>query len=64
MADEFPDAHIMGTDLSPIQPSWVPPNCEFIVDDVEAPWNWDAPFDVIHASDMGKSSIQLRTGDH
>lgn len=25
-ADEFPSAEVIGTDLSPIQPSWVPPN--------------------------------------
>jgi len=24
--DEFPDAQVIGTDISPIQPSWVPPN--------------------------------------
>lgn len=26
MADKFPMANVIGTDLSPIQPSWVPPN--------------------------------------
>ena len=25
-ADEFPDCEIIGTDISPIQPRWVPPN--------------------------------------
>lgn len=25
-ASEFPDAKVIGTDLSPIQPTWVPPN--------------------------------------
>lgn len=25
-ADEFPDCKVIGTDVSPIQPSWVPPN--------------------------------------
>jgi SAM-dependent methyltransferase len=33
MADEFPDAKVIGTDLSPIQPTSVPPNLEFIIDD-------------------------------
>jgi hypothetical protein len=25
-ADEFPDCKVIGTDVSPIQPSWIPPN--------------------------------------
>ena len=37
-ADEFPSAEVLGTDLSPIQPSWVPPNLSFLVDDVESEW--------------------------
>lgn len=27
-ADEFPNTRVIGTDISPIQPSWVPPNLE------------------------------------
>lgn len=26
MGDEFPAAEVIGVDLSPIQPTWVPPN--------------------------------------
>ncbi|KAI8651652.1 hypothetical protein NCS55_01410900 [Fusarium keratoplasticum] len=33
MADENPHADVIGIDLSPIQPEWVPPNCRFIMDD-------------------------------
>jgi methylase of polypeptide subunit release factors len=33
MGDEYPEARIVGTDLSPIQSDLVPPNVEFIVDD-------------------------------
>jgi len=33
MGDEFPNAHIIGIDLSPIQPPVVPPNVEFYVED-------------------------------
>ncbi|KAK5080079.1 hypothetical protein LTR70_008957 [Exophiala xenobiotica] len=33
MADTYPAATITGIDLSPTQPSWVPPNLRFIVDD-------------------------------
>ena len=37
-ADQFPSAEVVGTDLSPIQPMWVQPNCRFYVDDVESEW--------------------------
>lgn len=33
LGDEFPEARIIGTDLSPIQSELVPPNVEFIIDD-------------------------------
>ena len=50
IADEFPGAIVIGTDLSPIQPTWVPPNCRFYVDDAEAPWTFPPAehFDFIH----------------
>jgi trans-aconitate methyltransferase len=32
-ADAHPSADVLGVDLSPIQPAWVPPNCRFTVDD-------------------------------
>ncbi|KAL6866874.1 S-adenosyl-L-methionine-dependent methyltransferase [Trichoderma novae-zelandiae] len=45
MGDRYPSAEVLGLDLSPIQPSWVPPNVKFLIDDVEAEWlngdNWD-----------------------
>ncbi|CAK7219015.1 hypothetical protein SBRCBS47491_003702 [Sporothrix bragantina] len=46
-ADEHPDAEVIGVDLSPIQPEFVPPNCSFEVDDVEKEWTWGRPFDFI-----------------
>ncbi|KAJ5680244.1 hypothetical protein N7536_011383 [Penicillium majusculum] len=54
-ADSFPSAEVTGTDLSPIQPSWVPPNLRFIVDDAESQWLYSTsrPFDFIHARDLG-----------
>ncbi|KAJ5218213.1 uncharacterized protein N7498_000312 [Penicillium cinerascens] len=54
-ADSFPSAEVIGTDLSPIQPSWVPPNLRFLVDDAESPWLYSSsrPFDFIHARDLG-----------
>jgi len=50
MADEFPNAIVIGTDLSPIQPTWVPPNCKFYIDDAEAElaYPMDEHFDFIH----------------
>jgi cyclopropane fatty-acyl-phospholipid synthase-like methyltransferase len=33
MGDLYPDSQIIGTDLSPIQPSFVPPNVRFFVED-------------------------------
>ncbi|KAJ0327634.1 hypothetical protein COL5a_005602, partial [Colletotrichum fioriniae] len=48
-ADEFPSAEVTGVDISPIQPSWVPPNCKFQIDDIEAEWTWPTEFfDYIH----------------
>ncbi|KAK4560723.1 hypothetical protein LTR86_005302, partial [Recurvomyces mirabilis] len=49
MADTYPSAQVVGTDLSPVQPDWVPPNCSFEVDDFELDWTWgDNRFDLIH----------------
>jgi len=48
-ADEFPSAQVIGNDLSPTQPSSVPPNLQFYVDDVEDQWLYeDNPFDFVH----------------
>ncbi|KAF5682476.1 mRNA 3 end-processing YTH1 [Fusarium circinatum] len=33
-ADQYPNAEVIGTDLSPIQPDWVPPNVRFELEDV------------------------------
>ncbi|KAF9871153.1 methyltransferase domain-containing protein [Colletotrichum karsti] len=38
IAELFPNAEVIGNDLSPIQTNWVPPNVKFEVDDVESPW--------------------------
>lgn len=56
MGDEYPNVEqIVGNDLSPIQPSWVPPNVKFIVDDVEKDWMESAPYDYIHCRYMAGS---------
>lgn len=51
-ADEHPSARVLGTDLSPIQPAQVPPNCEFLIDDCEQDWIFHNQFDYIHTRAM------------
>jgi len=48
MGEKFPDSDVLGNDLSPIQPRWVPPNVHFEVDDVEKEWTYSQKFDFIH----------------
>ncbi|KAA8909859.1 S-adenosyl-L-methionine-dependent methyltransferase, partial [Sphaerosporella brunnea] len=56
MADKFPAAEVIGVDLSPIQPPWVPPNCRFEVDDVEKPWTYPPDsFDFIHLRNLAQA---------
>ncbi|KAM5373298.1 hypothetical protein ACJZ2D_007127 [Fusarium nematophilum] len=52
-ADAYPSAEVIGTDLSPIQPKWTPPNCTFEVDDFEQEWVYRKKFDYIHARELG-----------
>ncbi|KAM5343383.1 hypothetical protein ACJ41O_011920 [Fusarium nematophilum] len=49
-ADEFPNVEVIGTDLSPIQPTWVPPNVKFELEDATVdPWTWPQDtFDFVH----------------
>lgn len=35
VGDKYPGARVRGVDLSAVQPLWVPPNVDFLVDDVE-----------------------------
>ncbi|KAK0615133.1 methyltransferase [Bombardia bombarda] len=51
-ADEHPEAYVIGVDLSPIQPVWVPPNSAFEVDDLEKGWTFTLPFDFIFFRSM------------
>ncbi|KAG6163487.1 hypothetical protein E4U51_005676 [Claviceps purpurea] len=47
--DRFPNASVTGTDISPCQPQWVPPNVHFEVDDASLEWTWNENhFDFIH----------------
>ncbi|KGO44255.1 hypothetical protein PEXP_057480 [Penicillium expansum] len=51
-ADTYPNSQVIGIDLSAIQPSWVPPNCRFEIDDFEQPWSYSKPFDYIHGREL------------
>lgn len=56
VGDEYPSASVVGVDLSPIQPSWVPQNVKFMVDDAESPWVYPAKtFDFIHLRHLASS---------
>lgn len=52
-ADAHPSSQVIGVDLSPIQPPFVPPNCKFEVDDVIKDFTYpDNYFDYIHIRSM------------
>lgn len=48
-ADRYPDCQVTGTDVSPIQPTWVPPNLSFAIEDFNQSWTF-APesLDFVH----------------
>ena len=48
-ADAHPESEVIGTDISPIQPEWVPPNLKFEIEDCTQPWTYGRnTFDFIH----------------
>ncbi|KAI1171452.1 S-adenosyl-L-methionine-dependent methyltransferase [Nemania sp. FL0916] len=47
-ATQNPDTEVVGTDLSPIQPHYLPENCSFEIDDAEDEWTYHEPFSYIH----------------
>ncbi|SPO04198.1 related to TAM domain methyltransferase [Cephalotrichum gorgonifer] len=48
-ADQFPQAQVTGTDISPIQSSWVPPNLKFEIEDCTLSWTFpEASMDYVH----------------
>lgn len=48
MAERFPDAEIIATDIGVHQPIDVPQNMFFEVDDAEEGWTYTEPFDLVH----------------
>ncbi|KAI5796059.1 S-adenosyl-L-methionine-dependent methyltransferase [Pyronema domesticum] len=62
IADLYPMAEVIGTDLSPIQPSWMPANCRFEVDDAMQNWTFQNNFfDLIH---IRNCSTGITNWDH
>lgn len=59
VADQIPSAQVIGIDLSPIQPSLVPPNLQFEIMDAEDTWvGFEQHFDLIHTQFMNGVSIR------
>ncbi|KEZ43231.1 hypothetical protein SAPIO_CDS4914 [Scedosporium apiospermum] len=55
IGDEFPNATVIGNDLSASMPTFVPPNVKFEVDDVESPWLHQDKFSWIFCRYMAAS---------
>ncbi|KAK0619369.1 S-adenosyl-L-methionine-dependent methyltransferase [Immersiella caudata] len=51
-ADAHPDSTVIGVDLSPIQPTFIPPNVSFFVADAEDEWTFSDPLSYIHSRAM------------
>jgi hypothetical protein len=48
-AIQHPSAEVVGVDLSPVQPTLLPANCHFEIDDINLDWTWPTEhFDYIH----------------
>lgn len=53
VAEQFPSAQVIGTDLSPVQPTWVPINARMLLDDMDEPeWMHGSGYDLVHMRDM------------
>lgn len=55
IADLYPEAEVIGTDIAKVQPTAVPPNCFFEIDDAEDESGWtfaEDDFDLIHLRNM------------
>lgn len=48
VAERFPSAEVVATDITCFQPTDVPPNVYFEIDDAQEEWTYTEPFDFIH----------------
>ena len=53
VAEKYPECQVVATDLFPHQPSELPPNIEFEIDDAREEWTYTDPFDYIHIRTLG-----------
>lgn len=58
VADAYPAAEVFGTDLSPIQPHYVPPNLHFEIADADEEWTFKPQFDLVHSRLMNDTSLK------
>jgi len=58
LADAYPAALVIGTDLSPMQPSYVPPNLQFEIADADEDWMFRQKFDLVHTRLMNDTSLK------
>lgn len=56
VAEQHPESKVTGIDVSPVQPTWVPPNAYFEVDDYNVEWLDQNRYDLIHARELLGSS--------
>ncbi|KAH7123512.1 hypothetical protein B0J13DRAFT_589304 [Dactylonectria estremocensis] len=57
IVDELPSAGVIGSDISPSQPRWVPPNLMFQIGDAQQDWSFEPEsFDFIHVRYMQGSN--------
>ncbi|RPA83031.1 S-adenosyl-L-methionine-dependent methyltransferase [Ascobolus immersus RN42] len=55
-ADSHPSAIVLGIDTSPIFPTWVPPNAQFELDNIESTWHMSSQnYDYIHIRNLSGS---------
>ncbi|KAM0232010.1 hypothetical protein ACHAPO_008044 [Fusarium lateritium] len=48
-ADEHPGVEVVGTEISPIQPTWMPPNLRLEIEDANDSWTFNPDsFDFVH----------------
>lgn len=48
VAERFPNTEVVATDITCFQPTEVPPNVFFEIDDAQEEWTYTDPFDFIH----------------
>ncbi|KAF5009232.1 hypothetical protein FDECE_4525 [Fusarium decemcellulare] len=61
LVHKHPSCKVVGTDISPIQPGWVPPNLEFHIDDCTQEWTFSSDsLDYVHMRYLTGSIIDWK----